>query len=378
MKPTILVTLGHYLPGFKSGGPLRSIVNLVEYLGDDFAFRILTRDRDLGDAAPYRNVPIDRWHRIGRAEVFHASPKNLSATAVSRLIAETPHDLLYINSLLAPPCGLYPLLARRTGRLPRRPLVVAPRGIFSAGALSLKSRKKRSFFVLTRVAGLYRDALWHASSEFERADVHRVMGKEASVSVASDLPLAPRAGVPAARTGAAFELVFLARIAPMKNLHFALEALAHVRQPVRFSILGPEQDHAYWHRCREAIAALPGNVEVVRGGPVPPEEVPEILAAHDLMILPSLGENFGHSIAEALAVGTPVLISDRTPWRDLARHGLGCELPLDNPRRFAEEIDARATAPRPPRADVQAGYARLAQIEAQKAANRALFEAALS
>lgn len=164
----------------------------------------------------------------------------------------------------------------------------------------------------------------------------------------------------------------------MKNLHFAIEALRLVRHPVRFSIYGPDEDQDYWQRCQAAIAALPDHVQVVREGATPPEAVPGVLAAHDLMILPSLGEGFGHSIAESLAVGTPVLISDRTPWRNLAEHGLGLDLPLDDVTGFAAEIDARAAAPEVSRADVRAGYARFVQIDAQVAANRALFEKALS
>ena len=62
--------------------------------------------------------------------------------------------------------------------------------------------------------------------------------------------------------------------------------------------------------------------------------------------LPTLGENFGHAIAEALAAGLPPVISDRTPWRDLDRHGAGTVLSLEEPGKFADELDrfARLTA----------------------------------
>ena len=64
-KPRILVLTGCYLPGFRGGGPLRTIFNAVNSLHGDFDFHILTADRDLGDAAPYpgmdgasRKVPV--------------------------------------------------------------------------------------------------------------------------------------------------------------------------------------------------------------------------------------------------------------------------------------------------------------------------------
>lgn len=395
MKPRVLVTLGYYLPGFKSGGPLRSIVNLVEHLGGDYDFRILTGDRDLGDGAPYDGVPIDRWYPVGGAEVLHASPTSQRAGAIARLIAATPHDLLYVNSMLSRPFGLYPLLARRAGRIPRRPLVIAPRGVFSPGALSLKPWRKKGFLGMTRAGGLYREALWQASSDHEAEDTRRAMGRGAAVHVASDLPLPPMTDAVAdgaedgAKTGGpgnALRVVFLARIAPMKNLDFALEALARVGVPVRFSIYGPAEDPAYWQRCQALIAALPEHVTAEHLGPVHPAEVPAILARHDLMFQPSLGENFGHSIAEALAVGTPVLISDRTPWRGLAAAGVGHDLALDDPAPFAAAIEATAAGAAEDgsladrqrrRAAVRAGYARLARIEEHVQANRDLFETAM-
>ena len=48
------------------------------------------------------------------------------------------------------------------------------------------------------------------------------------------------------------------------------------------------------------------------------------------MILPTLGENFGHVIVEAWTAGCPVLVSDRTPWRQLASHGVGWDVALDH------------------------------------------------
>src|SRR5262249_1911514 len=55
------------------------------------------------------------------------------------------------------------------------------------------------------------------------------------------------------------------------------------------------------------------------------------LPNYDVMILPTLGENFGHVVVEAWAAGCPVLISDRTPWRQLTSRGLGWDVPLDHP-----------------------------------------------
>jgi glycosyltransferase involved in cell wall biosynthesis len=121
----------------------------------------------------------------------------------------------------------------------------------------------------------------------------------------------------------------------MKNLDYALEVLRQVQVPVRFNIYGAVEDEVYWKRCREIMATLPDNIEAAYQGSVPHAQVAETLARHDVFFLPTRGENYGHVIFEALSVGTPVLIADTTPWKDLAAVGIGWELPLENPAAFA-------------------------------------------
>ena len=54
----ILLLVPEYLPGFKAGGALRSTVNMIDRLGGEFDFKILTSDRDEGDQNSYKNVKI--------------------------------------------------------------------------------------------------------------------------------------------------------------------------------------------------------------------------------------------------------------------------------------------------------------------------------
>jgi glycosyltransferase involved in cell wall biosynthesis len=68
-----------------------------------------------------------------------------------------------------------------------------------------------------------------------------------------------------------------------------------------------------------------------------PDIRPRIRDFH-LFIFPTLGENFGHAIFEALGSGKPVLISDRTPWHGLEAAKAGFELPLDDPEAWLEKI----------------------------------------
>ena len=383
-RPVILLTTGHYLPGFRAGGPIHSIAHLVDQLSDEFDFRILCADRDLGDERAYPGVETDRWVPVGRALVHYLSPARQGPRAITRLIAQTPHDLLYLNSFFSPRFTIVPLLARRLGRIARRPTVLAPRGEFSAGALALKAFKKRSYLAVGRAAGLFRGLHWQASSDFEARDIRAVMGPQAAVRVACDLPAARVAlppPHPARQAGEALRLVFLSRISPKKNLDYALGVLGRVRVPVRFTIAGPPEDAAYVRHCRERAGRLGPHIDVAWIGPLRPEQVAATFAGHDLFFFPTRGENYGHVIAESLAAGTPVLIADTTPWRGLAQAGVGDELPLDDPAAFAARIEALAAEPaeaalaRRARAAAYAGQS--ARRQADVLANRQLFRAAL-
>src|SRR5579859_3072185 len=88
MKPSVTVLVGHYLPGMKAGGPIRSIANLVEGLGDEIDFRIVTRDRDLGDTAPYRAIVPNRWTAIGKGQVRYTSAERLEPFSLARILRE--------------------------------------------------------------------------------------------------------------------------------------------------------------------------------------------------------------------------------------------------------------------------------------------------
>lgn len=384
-KPRILVLTGCYLPGFRGGGPLRTIFNAVNSLHGDFDFHILTADRDLGDAAPYPGIDGAVWHTVGHAKVRYLSPAEQRPADLWRVIAQTDHDLLYLNSFFSPRFTIGPLLGRRLGRLPRRPVLLAPRGEFSSGALGLKRLKKRAYLHLARLSGLVQGVHWEATSPWEAADIVRTIGAGAqpNIIVASNLASPPPERLPelATNTAPTLHVAFVSRISPMKNLDYALAVLRQVAVPVVFNIYGPPEDEAHWAHCQALMGQLPAHVQALYHGPLTPEQVPAAMAANDLFFLPTRGENFGHVIAEALSVGTPVLISDQTPWRKLAAVSLGHDLPLAEPGAFVRVIEsAAALAPAQRRQQRVQAHAAMRQrwMNSQDLAdNRAMFNRAL-
>lgn len=344
-RPIILCFVAYYLPGYRSGGPVRTIANFVDHLGDEFDICIVTRDRDALDTERYPSVEVDAWNTLGKAQVFYASGKTVNLRGIAKLMRDTPHDVLYLNSFFAFGFTTLPLLARRLGMAPRTPCVIAPRGEFSKGAIALKPWKKRPYMLVTRMMGLYKGLHWQASSEFEVGDINREFGAPADqISTAPNLPPAiEAAGLQAMshkpRGDGPLRLIFLSRISPMKNLDFLLEVLKEIDFEVRLDIFGPVDNKEHWDDCKALISKLSSFVKVSYEGVIPHNEVSSVIADYDLFVLPTYGENYGHAIAEALTQGTPVLISDQTPWRDLEKSGAGWDLPLDRKDLFVKAIN---------------------------------------
>ncbi|WP_407291291.1 glycosyltransferase family 4 protein [Stutzerimonas zhaodongensis] len=339
----MLALTSFYLPSYKAGGPVKTIRNMVEQL-QDCHFSIATRDRDLCDKTSFSNVDINSWQTLENAAVIYLSPDNLSLQKMASLINGSNFDVLYLNSFFDFSFSIKPLLAKRAGLIRQRPVVLAPRGEFSAGAMALKPFKKKLFIMISKSLGLHRGVVWQASSELEKQDIVRVLGvRQSSIFVAKDLPSRYSIAIPSENINATdtCRLIFLSRISPMKNLDFALQVLAKVKSSLVFNIYGPIEDEVYWGSCLSLIEKLPANISVNYCGSIKPDSVADIFSSHDLFLFPTRGENYGHVIAESLSVGTPVLLSDQTPWQDLAQNDLGWDLPLDL-NEFAKKIETIA------------------------------------
>ena len=341
-KKTILCFTSYYLPGFKNGGPVRSLLNMCQWLGEEYSIRVVTRDRDRGDTRAYEGHMPEHWHEVDGTQVWYLRIPYWSPWRFRRVVMETSPDLLYFHSFQDPALTIMPLALRRLGLLPRTiPVLVAPRGEFSPGALSLKRTKKLAYLHASKWLGLYRNVKWHATSPEEESLIRVWWGVHARVAMAGNLPAKAdevEAECRMPKQAGILHLVFLSRISPKKNLSAALELLAEVKGQVIFDIYGPTEDKGYWDKCQSLIATLPRNIEVSYKGCVRPEDVISTLSRYDALFFPTLGENFGHVIFEALLAGCALLLSDQTPWRDLPEKQIGFDLPLNRPARFIEAI----------------------------------------
>ncbi len=331
-KKIILCFIKYYLPGYRSGGPVRSIVNFVEKFGDEYDIRIVCSSHDAIDDKPYENINIEEWNQVGKAKVFYLSNKIIKFKKIFNLLNEIKYDMIYLNSFFTFTFSIFPLMLQYFNLINLKSFVIAPRGEFTENAIKIKKMKKKIYLFLVKTMGFYNNICWQASSELESNDIRREIGKNAiNIKIAPDLIFSnqyiAKEYFYQKEKKSVFKIVFLSRISPMKNLDFLIKVLSNVSNPLELSILGPKEDTQYWQKCKNLISKTPSHVKIVVGDEISPEQVHETFAKFDLFVFPTRGENFGHVIPEALAAGTPILLSDRTPW--LQDKALGVQvLPL--------------------------------------------------
>lgn len=350
---TVRVLAPYFAPAVDGGGPIRTLDALTRAAPADVSVTVVTRDRDRGHRERL-SVPIgpvlDSDRRVHYVDTRGLPGLLRLASSISR--RPTP-DVLYLNSVFDARFAVLPLALRRLGLARAACTLLAPRGEFDSGALAVKRPKKAVFLTLATRLRLFSGVVWHASTPLEAARIRAVLGDDVDVVVReNETSLPERARRTPPPRSSQLELVSLGRISPKKRTHLLIEALAHVGRPVRLVVIGPDDDAAYARRCRAAAAALPETATVEFRGSLSHEDAMEALSQAHAMATATAGENFGHTIAEALSVGRPVLVSDTTPWSDRVRAG-GGSVVLDSDwaatistwsRSGQDELDRRASA----------------------------------
>lgn len=333
-RASLLVFTRWYLPGYKAGGPIRSIQRIVELISDDIDVKIFTTNKDLGESESYSNINSNKWRPVNNnVRIFYCS-KRFSFFHVIRSIRDS--NVIYLNSFFDPYFALVPLIIALT--LKKR-VVLAPRGEFSKGALQIKFLKKYLYLLFFRCWLLKNKILWHATNELEKKLINDALGGVKYSFIANNIVLPPRKQVKRIKKEAPLKLYFLSRIARKKNLLYALEVLRDISSHIEFSIYGPLEDKVYWNECLVIIRSLPKNINVLYKGEVQHADISDTILRHHALFFPTLGENFGHNIAESLANGIPVIISDRTPWTSLYVKGAGWDLSLQDKASFVSVIN---------------------------------------
>jgi len=340
IKNKILIFYEFFPPAIKSGGITRSLVNLSQFLKSEYDIYVFAGNRDSEDAFDLP-VQANSWIVIYEGvNIYYSDLKNRSFGQIQHVLSSINPDIVYINGIFNPMFSLVPLLIRKFTRNQAKWLI-APRGMFQVGALKNGKFKKTFYLKIWTTLNLIENITWHVTDPLEIDDVKNKMNKQADIIIANNIPaqnFSPNVSL--TKEKKKLRLVYLSLISEKKNLLYTLEILHKITDDLEivFDIYGPIKDNDYWQKCSFLLDSTASHLKITYKGEVNPDQTGKLFTEYHLFVLLTRGENFGHSIFEALHAGTPVLISDKTPWRGLDSVQAGWDLDLSSRDLIAAKI----------------------------------------
>lgn len=339
-KLHVAILTDWYLPGTNAGGPVRSIHALIQLLKHEVSITVITRNTDLGSGQPYANIrPNERFESDG-VGYYYFSNDCLNKEKMALVLKQLNVDLVYLNSFWSFPFALQVVQMKNAID---KPFLLAPRGMLGKGAMSIKPFKKQLVLKILQWSSAFSNVCFHATNEQEVKDIQRRFPKARIFNVANANHSQEVATIRTKEKGR-LRLFYLSRVAPVKNLHMALQCLKAVRSDIEitYDVFGSKEDPAYWQMCESIINKLPKHIHVNYKGQLGFNEVQSVVSQYHALLLPTTNENFGHSIVESLFSGCPVIISDQTPWRHLQVAGAGYDLAISDVSAYTKAIEELA------------------------------------
>jgi glycosyltransferase involved in cell wall biosynthesis len=342
-KTKILIAIDWYRPAHKAGGPITSIENLVDLLGDEpyLEFYVVCGVFDYGEQEPL-DVPQETWVTVGKAQVQYWHPKHLGWKQWMRIYQTLQPDIIHTQGLWSPKFSIMPLLVAQ--RYKKAKIVVSPRGMLTPQALKQKGAMKAVVSFVLKALRAYKNVVFHSTNDQETEEIKLFLNQANTLQ----MPNVPRnlggAVKQTKRQKQPNELhwLFLGRISPEKNPLLLLDALHQLEIPTKGYFIGGCQSETFRQQFEEKIKSLPKQQEVEYVGEKSLQEIIEFLGDADVSINTSISENFGHAMAESLSAGVPIIVGPNTPWQNLSQDKSGVVAEY-SAQGFADAMRAMAT-----------------------------------
>lgn len=226
--------------------------------------------------------------------------------------------------------------------------VIRPCGMLDPWSLARSARRKRIYLGLRLWRVLDRCTAIHYTTLMERDETIRIGLTTPAIIEPNGVALRefetlPEPGTFRRRYSAIGDrplIVFMGRIHEGKGVDHLVRAIGSMkRQDAVLAIVGPDSG-GYQQQIESIVAQHNISDRLIWTGMLRGDDRIAALTDADLFCLPSDHENFGVAVIEALAAGTPVIVSDEVGLRDrIAEAGVGEVVPNRNPKALAEALD---------------------------------------
>ena len=318
----ILHTIASLVP--ETGGPARSVTGLCNALANkDVQVQLVSLDLGAKFAPPMR--PASPW--VTTTLVPRQVAKGLRQIWVPKfqqtlqtLAGSGEIHLIHDHGLWEPSNRA----AAQTAVKHNLPLVISPRGTLEPWARRQKFLKKQVAWHLYQQRNLASAAVLHATAEAEAEHLRQLNLWQPIALIPNGLELpiltTTKHNKPASDRKT---ILFLSRIHPVKGLLNLVEAMRLVQpQGWRVVIAGPDSN-GHQAEVQAAIHAADLGEAFIFVGAVDDHAKWSLYQQADLFVQPSFSENFGISIADALASGVPTIATQATPWAEIEQRHCG-------------------------------------------------------
>jgi len=337
-KKIIFIFLGGYLPAKKYGGPVTSIVNLVDNLKHKYDFYIVSNNHELDEFGVLDGINSG-WNDVRGARVLYLPEKQFNTENFINILKDFRVSLVYLSSVFYYKMNLP---AVKAANILNIPILLAPRGETCNGALEIKKLKKTLYLIFIKIFNYFKGVAFHTTSIEEKESIIDIFNvNEKKIFLLPNMHGAKLEKKEFNKKKNSLRIVFISRIQEKKNLLYAIDTVSKLSGDIIFDIYGPIEQLAYWEKCEKEINNLKEkkNITINYRGSLEPNTSKEIFIQYDCFFFPTLSENYGHVIAEALLSNCPCVISkDTTPWNDLHERG-GFIAPLDNQKEFIKILN---------------------------------------
>ena len=308
MKRVLIFSDFHY-NSFSGGGITASLRNMIDFLKKDFRFKNYFTESEK-----------DNWLRLR----FNFLIKFFTLLFVKKF------DIIIINGFFFFYSSIIPILFSRLLKVDK--IVIFSRGMLKDSALNKNYfLKVFTLFLIKLISS--KKCIIQATDQKEYYEISKFFNLK--ILIASDFP--PKHNLLIYKKKKKINhlnLLYVGRIDDLKNLKLVLKILIEFQNKfqnkytINFNIIGNIADQNYWNECKSHIKKLNKSYNIIYLGFIDNKKLYNYFNLNHLYISLTKGENFGYTIAESLSNNLPIIISDKTIFKNLESQGLGFEIDI--------------------------------------------------
>ena len=272
------------------------------------------------DAASVLDVPLHKWTTYKDVPVVFFDRSMGEAIKRARGFRQwlkshaSEFDIVHIHAVFSHMCYVAADVCRQS----KTPYIFRPLGTLDPWSMSHKAWRKNLYLGMGSRKLLRNASAIHYTTDLELKSTEAFHGLANGFVVPNgidaDLYQATSDSDAVQNSGKSY-LLYLGRIAPKKNIEKILQAFEAIQKKAGFEnlelVIAGDGDTAYTKAIRNEISKHPNSAQIEYRGWVTGSEKLELIANAALFVLPSSNENYGVVVAESLASGVPVLISNQ-------------------------------------------------------------------